>query len=975
MTKLKNSSFVIAVTILLLFSLGSLYRQVVISDSRGKFRESKQKLYPTEDVVRAELELSKDAHLLKIKHDVLRNRRTEIRFNGLELAPNAWPYIRKRVDFENRYVYLPQKVVKTGRNTVHISFSNDPPAEVDIMVFNYRKSFDGYIYVLFSDSAHSPCNKIFFRTTPYANVVILALWITICFLAKTLSGGNKHLFIYRRRCLLSFLLFLSFLLLWLNSHLAYTIVVTPGFFWCIAIILLLVLSVRRLPSTSRNSIRLVSQTTDYLFPETQFYLRAGVLFSLFLIIVNVWVYWPSFFHLFRHDEWFLFFASRNALPNLEFFIKHIDWQLTLPYDRMMFRPFSQSMLALNRVIFDTDYVGPHILTFLKHILTTFCLWWLMWQLNPRWISWLFALLFSVLVTSADPVIWPLVDAYILTTMFTILAVIIFRRTIYNQIPVIKGFLSVTLLLFLNLLTSEIAFPIPFVFFFAYWTIFRDRREPTLRKKDTCIWLVLLVPIILWAMLYSVHLYFAYPDFSMTSQSASIGIWLPIINMPRCILILLLGIAFPMFAATRYLDKVYFQASLVGIILASASILICMRLRKKMFRRATSEVLLSTMLVFAVLAVICFSRAAYVNRLLSRSMLPGHYAYCVGALIILAIYALIDFDRVASSSKSSLVLFTVLVFLIVNHGLKTNQAALEIEKRTAHLKKYFDSVSDFVLSHKNEPDFSLKIIDRPPKVKAFPWYHETCVDGLFNRFVDNKAPKYVLEYDYVSQELKYSLYEESQPRIVKSELPTNVSQEPDYVNSLGMQFEKVSRGGYHFLMGIVEVTQKQWKAVMGANPSRFRNDDHPVENVSYDMIQEFIRHLNQTESDGFYRLPTVEEYSYLVNISPFSQEPNNIKERAWLKHNSQGTANPVGSLSPLIGGFHDLIGNVWEWTKDPIHYDSELRPLQTAPRLCFGGSWRDDDMDNLITNYPLDFRHEHLGFRLVKEIASSVRKEQ
>ncbi|MHC4497898.1 MAG: formylglycine-generating enzyme family protein [Planctomycetota bacterium] len=296
---------------------------------------------------------------------------------------------------------------------------------------------------------------------------------------------------------------------------------------------------------------------------------------------------------------------------------------------------------------------------------------------------------------------------------------------------------------------------------------------------------------------------------------------------------------------------------------------------------------------------------------------------------------------------------------------------------AHLKKYFDSVSDFVLGHKNEPDFSFKIIDRPPKVEAFPWYHETCVDGLFNRFIDNKTPRYVLEYDYPSEELKDSLYEENQPRIVESELLTNVSQEPDYINSLGMQFEKVSRGGYHFLMGIVEVTQKQWKAVMGANPSRFINDDHPVENVSYDMVQELVRHLNKTEGDGFYRLPTVEEYSYLVNISPLSQAPSNIKEHAWLKHNSQGTTNPVGSLSPLIGGFHDLIGNVWEWTKDPIYYDSELQPLQTAPHLCFGGSWRDDDisMDNLITNYPLDFRHEHLGFRLVKEIVGSVKKEQ
>ncbi|MHC4664818.1 MAG: SUMF1/EgtB/PvdO family nonheme iron enzyme [Planctomycetota bacterium] len=976
MTKLKNSSFVIAATILLLFSLGSLYCQIVVSDSKEKLKKSKQKLYPTKNVVGAELELSKDAHLLKIRHRVLTNERTEIRFNGLEFAPNAWPYIRRRADVENRYVYLPKKVVKTGKNTIHISFSNDPPAEINITLFNYRKNLDGYIYVLFSDSAHSPPNRILLRTTPYANVVILGLWITICFLSKTLSGGNKHLFIYRHRYLLSFLFFLSFLLLWLNSHLAYKIVVAPGFFWSAVLISSGVTSIRHLPETAKASFKLASKTTDHLLTETEFDVRVGVPFVLLVIVANLWVYWPSFFHLFRHDEWFLFFVSRDAPPNLEFLVKHIDWQLRLPYDRLMFRPLSQGMVALNRVVFDANYIGPHILTFLKHILTTFCLWWLMWQLNPRWISWLFALLFSVLVVSADPIIWPLLDAYILTTIFTILAVMIFRKTMYNQTSVLRGFAWLTLLLFLNLLTSEIAFPMPFAFFLAYWTIFRDRREPTFRKKDRCIWLVLLLPIALSAALYSVHLYSAYPDFRMTPQSSTIGLWRPIINMARCILVLLSGMAFPMFARTRYLDKMYFVAFPAGITLATASIVICIRLRKKMLRRATREVLFSTMLVFAVLAVICFSRAAYLNNLLDSSKLPGHYVYCVSALVILAIYALIDFDKVASSSKSSLVLFTVLVFLIVSHGVKTNQAALEIDKRTAHLKKYFDSVSSFVLGHKNEPDFSFKIIDRPPKITAFPWYHETCVDGLFNRFIDNKTPRYVLEYNPLSEELKYSLYQEYQPGIVRSDSTTNVSQEPDYINSLGMQFEKVSRGGYHFLMGIVEVTQKQWKAVMGANPSRFINDDHPVENVSYDMVQELVRHLNKTEGDGFYRLPTVEEYSYLVNISPLSQAPSNIKEHAWLKHNSQGTTHPVGSLSPLIGGFHDLIGNVWEWTKDPIYYDSELQSLQTAPHLCFGGSWRDDDisMDNLITNYPLDFRHEHLGFRLVKEIGNSVEKE-
>ncbi len=65
----------------------------------------------------------------------------------------------------------------------------------------------------------------------------------------------------------------------------------------------------------------------------------------------------------------------------------------------------------------------------------------------------------------------------------------------------------------------------------------------------------------------------------------------------------------------------------------------------------------------------------------------------------------------------------------------------------------------------------------------------------------------------------------------------------------------------FYMQATEVTQRQWKAVMGNNPSRFKGDDQPVEKVSWDDIQEFIRKLNRTESGNRYRLPTEAEWEY------------------------------------------------------------------------------------------------------------------
>jgi hypothetical protein len=853
--KMKNKFFIIVVIMLMAVSLSYLYSRTVIYKPEDKFKEIKRKFCLKEKSITASFELAKDAYLLRIRYVIQKGRRGDILFNGVHIDANIFPYERARGAFKNSYIHLPKDVVKQGDNTIEIAFSGAAPSEIFIVVRNYRKQLGDGIYILFSDSGHLPAGKFFSGIGRFLFVVVLASGIITSLAGRNVSVGRSKFFLYYQRysLLLFIILLLLFLTGWISANSGYRVVIAPTFFWRLVLIVLapfcVIYSHMRLeiPSSIRRSVSsFLSKVESFSFTETKFAIRIGVTFCLLIIIVNLWVYWPSFFHLFRHDEWFLFFCSKDEIPNLQFLINHIDWQLRLPHDRLMFRPIHHSMLAVNRVVFDDNYVGPHIITFMKHLLATFCLWWLMWKYDRRWISILFALLFSVLVVSADAVIWPHIDAYIVTTIFTILALIVFRGTVYDEIAALNGFALTGLLLFLNILTTEIAFLMPFIFFFAYWTIFRNRKEEILKQKDRCSWLVLLLPLMLWSVLFSVHLYFVYPDLAMTCQSDVIGLLTPGVNVGRVILVLLSGILFPTFIKISHCDKTYFQVPYAGVLCLIIFIACCIWFRRTLLRRVTKEIIFSMMVIVSVLIIICFTRASYVNALLNHNNMSSHYVYCISALVIFVVYAFVDFNQVLQNGKWGFVLFLILAFLIGDHTLKTHRSAVGIQKHTAPLKKYFDSVKGFVTDHKDEPDFSFKIIDRPPKIEVFPWYHETCIDGLFNRFIDNSKPKYVLEYDYAAERLRCSLYSKSYSSLAGPEVPVRVSPEADYVNSIGMQFRRVLGRGSDFLMGAFEVTQKQWRDVMGFNPGRFRNDNHPVENVSYQMVQEFIQQLNKRE---------------------------------------------------------------------------------------------------------------------------------
>ena len=147
----------------------------------------------------------------------------------------------------------------------------------------------------------------------------------------------------------------------------------------------------------------------------------------------------------------------------------------------------------------------------------------------------------------------------------------------------------------------------------------------------------------------------------------------------------------------------------------------------------------------------------------------------------------------------------------------------------------------------------------------------------------------------------------------------------------------------------EVTQALWRAVMGSNPSNFKGDNLPVENVSWDDCQTFINRLNSYTGRNF-RLPTEAEWEFAARGGNYSRHykysgSNYIGDVAWYGDNSGNRTHPVGTKQPNELGLYDMSGNVYEWCSDWYgSYSSYSQSNPTGPnsgsfRVLRGGSWR------------------------------------
>lgn len=187
----------------------------------------------------------------------------------------------------------------------------------------------------------------------------------------------------------------------------------------------------------------------------------------------------------------------------------------------------------------------------------------------------------------------------------------------------------------------------------------------------------------------------------------------------------------------------------------------------------------------------------------------------------------------------------------------------------------------------------------------------------------------------------------------------------------------------FYLGRSAVTQRQWKKIMGNNPSYCKGEDHPVEMISWKDVQEFITKLNEKEGTDKYRLPSEAEWEYACRAGTqtrcfFGEDTSKLNDYVWHAGNSGDETHIIGCKKQNPWGLYDIHGNVWEWVQDVWHDNYNGAPLDGSAwdegnsfyRVSRGCSWLcDTGFCRSASRFKreLDSCFANLGFRLLREL--------
>ena len=250
-------------------------------------------------------------------------------------------------------------------------------------------------------------------------------------------------------------------------------------------------------------------------------------------------------------------------------------------------------------------------------------------------------------------------------------------------------------------------------------------------------------------------------------------------------------------------------------------------------------------------------------------------------------------------------------------------------------------------------------------------------------------------------IKLKVYYPDSQYISQAEKYVEKEEERKFIESLGFKFVNIPAGSFvmgsnygninekpihrvilkPFQMQTTEVTQAQWISIMGNNPSYFNGVNLPVEQVSWDDIQEFIQKLKSLDSGKGYRLPTEAEWEYACRAGTSTEyysgiSISDVKRVSWYYGNSGGKTHQVETKAPNAWGLYDIHGNVWEWCEDYYHKSYNGAPNDGSAwvspsvkyRILRGGSWKNEPRfcrSACRHWHASDYRSNVIGFRLVR----------
>jgi formylglycine-generating enzyme required for sulfatase activity/truncated hemoglobin YjbI len=394
----------------------------------------------------------------------------------------------------------------------------------------------------------------------------------------------------------------------------------------------------------------------------------------------------------------------------------------------------------------------------------------------------------------------------------------------------------------------------------------------------------------------------------------------------------------------------------------------------------------------------------------KNKLEIEYIEKLPELIISPLYqSIIEFDK--NNYKNSLQYLynsycnILLRELYPAEGVSKEGIGKTLPELIESTKSKKNEIDDSVLHKFNQIIYSIE--DPSPDIEVL----KSCINDAKYVF-----GWYVEFYKSKNLEIESITFEEVNNQILEDIKKTNLIEIPkDFKNSINMEFALIPAG--EFVMGAlptdkdanndehpihkVRITQRfyiskflttqgNWKAIMNNNPSYYKKlgEDHPVERVSWYLVQDFIKKLNEIEKlsakDG-YRLPTEAEWEYACKAGSHTKffhgnNSNFLEEYAWFGYNSNRTTHPVGTKKPNEFGIFDTLGNVREWCQDwygPTFYDkSTLNDPKGPPngdyKVMRGGSWY---CVPRLTRTTQRYHHTPasksflIGFRLVKQIAN------